>query len=59
MIPDLPVWRAATLLIRQHGGGAEIVAAQHADQMLDRGDRYGQQIWMRIKRAIAELQGPV
>ena len=58
MIPDLPIWSAATLLIRQHGGDAETIAAQHADQMLNRGDLYGRQIWMRIKRAIAELQGP-
>jgi len=38
MIPNLPVWSAATLLIRQHGGDAETFAAQHADQMLKRGD---------------------
>lgn len=56
MIPDIDIWRAATLLIRQHGDDAEIVAAQRADEMLDRGERDGQLVWLRIRRAVAELQ---
>jgi hypothetical protein len=56
MIPDLDIWRAATLLIQQQGDEAEIVAAQRADLMLDRGDRDGQLVWLRIRRAITELQ---
>jgi hypothetical protein len=47
------------MVIRQHGNDAEIVAAQRADQMLERGDRKGQLVWMRIRRAIAELQAAV
>jgi hypothetical protein len=35
---------------------AEIVAAQRADEMLERGDRGGQLVWLRIMRAIVELQ---
>jgi len=54
--PDLDIWRAATLLIKEHGEDAEIVASQRADQMLDRGDRDGQHVWLRIRRAIADLQ---
>jgi hypothetical protein len=57
MIADLSVWRAAALLIDQHSGGAEIFAAQHADQMLSRGDLYGQKVWMRIRQAVLELRG--
>jgi hypothetical protein len=56
VIPNLDIWRAATLLIKQHGEDAEIIAAQRADLMLDRGDREGQLVWLRIRRAIAELQ---
>ena len=56
MIPDIDIWRAATLLVRQHADDAEIVAAQRADEMLDRGERAGQLVWLRIRRAIAELQ---
>ena len=57
-VSDLDIWRAANLLIRRYGVDAELVAAQRADLMLDRGDRDGQLVWMRIRRAIAELQAP-
>jgi hypothetical protein len=63
MIPELDIWRAANLLIRRHGADAEIGAARRADLMLERGNREGQLVWMRIRRAIVELQaapsGPV
>ncbi len=58
MIPDLDIWRAANLLIRKHGADAEIEAASRADLMLDRGDREGQLLWVRIRRAIEALQAP-
>ena len=56
MVSDLDIWRAANLVIRQHGEDAEIVAAQRADLMLNRGDREGQLVWLRIRRAIAEWE---
>jgi hypothetical protein len=56
MIADLDVWRAANLLIRQHGPDAEIEAARKADLMLDRGDRDGEVLWMLIMRATGSLQ---
>ena len=55
MIPDRDIWRAANLVIREHKADAEIVAGRRADEMLERGDRDGQLVWLRIKRAIAEL----
>jgi hypothetical protein len=55
MIPESDIWRAANLLIREHPADAEIVAAQRADEMLDRGDRDGQLVWLRIRRAIGEF----
>jgi hypothetical protein len=72
MISDLDIWRAANLLIRQHGDDAELAAARRADLMhcrpvggslgfqpkLDRGDLEGQMVWKRIRRAIVELQAP-
>lgn len=58
MIPDIDIWRAANLVIRQHGHGAELHACRLADAMLDRGDIDGQRVWLRIRRAIAELQAP-
>jgi hypothetical protein len=58
MISDLDTYRAANLLIRRHGADAEIEATRRADIMLERGDRDGQLVWMRIRRAIAQLQAP-
>jgi len=58
MISDLDIWRAANLLIAQHGDLAEIEACRLADLMLDRGDCDGELLWLRIRRAIVELQAP-
>ncbi len=55
-ILDLDIWRAAYLLIGQHGAEAELEAAKRADLMLDRGDLEGQTLWRRIRRAIVEVQ---
>ena len=46
----------ANQLIERHGAEAEIVAAQRADEMLERGDRDEQLVWLRIRRAIVEMQ---
>jgi hypothetical protein len=46
----------ANLLVREHGTGAELEAARLADLMLDRGDDDGRLLWMRIRRAIEDLQ---
>jgi hypothetical protein len=54
MLPDHLASRQS--LIREHGADAEIVAAQRADEMLERGDRDEQLVWLRIRRAIAETQ---
>ena len=56
MIPDRGIWRAANLLIREHKADAEIVASRRADEMLERGDRDGQLVWLGIRRAIVQLQ---
>jgi hypothetical protein len=43
-------------LIREHGDDAELTAARRADEMLDRGEPDGQLVWLRIRRAVVELQ---
>jgi len=48
-ISSLDIWPAASMVICQHGNDAEIVAAQRADLMFERGDRAGQFVWLRIK----------
>jgi hypothetical protein len=57
-ISELDIWRAANLLIRQHGDGAEIEAARRVGRMLDRGDRDGQLVWLRVLKTIVALQAP-
>ena len=53
VISELDIWRAANLLIRQHGPDVEVEAARKADLMLERGDRDGQLVWVRVRSAIA------
>jgi hypothetical protein len=56
VVSDIDIWRAATLLLRQHGANAEIVAAQRADELWEREDHEGRAVWLRIMRAVVELQ---
>jgi hypothetical protein len=56
MVSDKDIWFAASLLIQRHGDEAELLAAQRADEMLERGDFEEQAAWLRIKRAVVELQ---
>jgi len=55
-LSNINIWRAARLVIWQHGDAAEIEARRMAEQMLDRGDWDGQAVWLGITRAIGELQ---
>ena len=55
MIPDIEIWRAATLMLKRHGRDAAIVAAQRADELMAAGDVEGQQIWKKIVDAVLEL----
>jgi hypothetical protein len=56
LISDLDIYRAAKLLIDQHGEDAPIRAAQRADELLQDGDTEGAAIWRAIMSAIEELQ---
>jgi len=58
VISEIDIYRAANLLIERHGADAEIGVARRADLMLERGDRDGQLVWQRIRRAIETLQAP-
>ena len=55
MIDERDVWRAAKLMIDQHGVEAPIEAALRADKMLDVGDLDGQAVWKAILKAVLEL----
>jgi hypothetical protein len=59
MTSDPNIFRAAKLLIDQHGGEAATFAAGRADDLLEEGDIEGSAVWRRILAAIEELQrGP-
>jgi hypothetical protein len=55
MLDDPDIWRAANLLVKQHGHEAALVAARRSDEMLAVGDVEGCAIWKRILEAVAEL----
>jgi hypothetical protein len=52
---DPDIFRAAKLLIDQHGNDASTRAAQRADELLEEGDIDGAVVWRRILEAIEEL----
>ena len=56
MTSDLDIFRTANVLIREHGAGAALEAAQRADAMLERGDMDGCAVWKRIVVAIEEIE---
>ena len=56
MISELDIYRAAVLVMRQHGDHAEVFAAQRVDLMQEREDHAGRRVWERIGRAITDLR---
>jgi hypothetical protein len=56
VIDDPDIFRAAKLLIDQHGDDAAMRAAQRADGLLEEGDVDGAAVWRQILEAIEELQ---
>ncbi len=56
MPDEIDIYRSAKLLTDQHGEDAPIFAAQQADRCLEAGDLDGKAAWMRVIRAINELQ---
>ena len=54
--PSLDIYRTANELIKQHGKDAPIHAAMRADELLKAGDMGGKAVWLRILKAVEELQ---
>ena len=59
-VTELDIYRAANLLIKEHGIDAPIQAAMKADEILDKGDWDGRNVWWRMMLAVEELlsEGP-
>ncbi|HEX9597107.1 MAG TPA: hypothetical protein VF982_09540 [Anaerolineales bacterium] len=55
MTSDLDIYRTASVLIREHGDEADLVAAMRADSFLKAGDMAGSAVWRRVLKAIKEI----
>src|SRR4051812_27484069 len=55
LVDDPDIFRAAKLMIDQHGEEAALQAAQRADELLGDGDLEGGVFWRRIAAAVEEL----
>jgi hypothetical protein len=53
---ELDIWRAANILLKRYRADAVLIAAKRADVFLDQGDMEGCGVWIRITRAITELE---
>ncbi len=56
MTSDLDIFRSANELRKQFGDAADIEAAMRADERLAAGDMDGEAVWLRIVKAVEELQ---
>ena len=56
MTSDPDIYRAAKLIIDQHGEDAGDFAARRADVLMEEGDPDGSVVWRPILEAIVELQ---
>ena len=52
---DLDIWRAANLLIEQHGPRAIVEATKREIELLQSGEQQGAAMWRRIISAINKL----
>ena len=56
MVNDLDIYRSANELIKQYGEAADIEATMRADECRAAGDMEGEAVWLRIGKAVEELQ---
>ena len=56
MADDIDIYRAAKLVVDQHGDEAPIHAAMRADELFEAGDMEGCATWKRILGAIDVLR---
>ena len=53
---DLDIWRSANILLKRYGAEAVFIASRRADALLDQGDVQGCSAWVRIAKAITDLE---
>ncbi len=57
MTTRMDIWRAAKLLVDQHGADAKARTVQRLGEMLTAGDMEAHAVWLRILDAVEELLG--
>jgi hypothetical protein len=55
-LEEIDIWRTAAFLMREHGEGASLNAAQRADALLAMDDEIGEGVWTQVVHAIGQLE---
>ena len=55
VIPDIDIWRAASLMLKRYGERALEESAARADELESQGDYNGAATWRRITVAVEQL----
>jgi hypothetical protein len=55
VIPEIDIWRAATLMLKRYGQKALEQSATRADELAADGDHDGADTWRRITAAVEQL----
>lgn len=53
---QIDIYRTASVLVREHGVAADLVAARTADAMLEKGCLNEHRVWKCVLAAIREIQ---
>jgi hypothetical protein len=56
VIPEIDIWRVATLMLKRYGDEADIEGAIRAEERADAGDWVGEAVWRRIIDAVGQLE---
>ena len=54
MIPEIDIWRAATLMLKRYGEKALEQSSTRADELAAEGDHDGTVTWRRIADAVVQ-----
>ena len=55
VIPEIDIWRAATLMLKRYGAKAFEESSTRADELAADGDHDGASTWRRITNAVVQL----
>jgi len=59
VIPEIDIWRVASLMLKRYGDRARHESARHAAELWAAGDATGEVIWLRIGDVIGQLANTI